>query len=70
MERILLIKLVKVLITDLRGNLRNVARRHLTELVPLQVFEKWMGLDLFDAISAESSICITNQPFQDISGSW
>ena len=65
-ERIFLIKLVEVLITDLRGDLRYVRRRHLPDSVPVDAFEEWVRLDLIDSISAQSRFGVANQSFQDV----
>ena len=69
-ERIFLIELIKIFITNFGGNYRNITGRHITEFIPLQVVEKWMCPDFFGAVSTQSRICVTNQPLQDICRRW
>ena len=69
-ERILFIKLVEVLVTNLGGYLWNVTRSHLSELVPIEALKEWVSLDFIGAISAESGICVTDQSLQNVCRSW
>ena len=70
MERIFLVELVEVLVTDLGSDLRNVTWSHVSHLVPIESVKERMRLDLIGSVSSKSSVSIANQLPQDVSGCW
>ena len=69
MEWIFFVKLVKVLIADFRGNLRDVRWSQFSHTIPVNAFEKWMSLNLIHSISSKSRLSVTYHPLQNICGS-
>lgn len=65
-ERIFLLELVKVFITDLGSDLRLVRGLKLTHAFPVDAVEERMRLDLGDAVATQPRLRVANQPLQNI----
>lgn len=69
-ERVFLVKVVKILITDLASDGWLVGCNLVSHDIPVEAFEEGMNLNLFGSVAAEAHLWVRDQLVKDIGGVW